>query len=165
MISFIVAMDDNRGIGKNNDLPWRLPADLAYVKKVTLGKTLIMGRKTFDSMGKPLPGRRNVVLTRSEDFQAEGTEVVHSVDEALEKYAGGEDEVMIFGGSDIFKLFLPHADRMYITRIHDTFEADTFFPEVDESEWMIVSQKQGVRDEKNPYDYEFYVYERAAAPV
>lgn len=157
-VSILVAMDERRGIGIQNRLPWRLPADLAYVKRTTMGKALLMGRKTFDSIGKPLPGRYNIVLTRDPAFQVDGVTVVHSVAEALERFA--HEELIIFGGSEIYKLFLPYVDRMYITYLQHTFETDATFPDVDMSEWVLVSNEQGVTDEKNPYTYFFRIYDR-----
>lgn len=155
-ISFIVAYDRNKAIGRNNKLPWRLPADLANVKNITMGHTLVMGRKTYESIGKPLPGRKNVVVTRDPDFSAEGVETVHSVEETLEKY--GQGELFIFGGTEIFKLFLPHADKLFITRIDEEFEADTYFPDMNMEDWNLVSELPGVKDEKNPYSYSFLIY-------
>lgn len=125
MLSFIVAMDENNVIGKDNDLPWYLPNDLKYFKKMTSGHTIIMGRKTFESIGRPLPNRKNIVLTRDQQYKAEGCTVIHSVDE-LESYLH-EDEVFLIGGAELFKTTLPKADRLYITRIHATFDGDTFF--------------------------------------
>lgn len=163
-ISLILAMDEARGIGIDNQLPWRLPADLAFFKKTTLGHTILMGRKTFDSIGKPLPGRHNVILTRDPAFEAAGCEVVHSVEEAVKAYGRGGDketeELFVIGGAELFGLLLPYADRMYITEIAHRFKADTFFPEVDRRQWRVVSREKGIRDEKNPYDYEFVLYER-----
>jgi dihydrofolate reductase len=156
MISFVVAMDENRAIGKDNDLPWYLPNDLKYFKKVTMGKPIVMGRKTYESIGKPLPGRENIVLTRDGNYKAEGITVVHSVDEVLQK----EEEICVIGGSEVFKLFLPVADRLYITEIHETFEADTYFPELNENEWKEVSREPGIIDEKNKYTHDFVVYEK-----
>lgn len=164
IVSFIAAMGENGEIGFEKRMPWRLPADLAFVKRTTMGHTLVMGRRTYESMGKPLPGRTNVVMTQNPDFSAEGVDVVHSVEETLARY-GGVEELFIFGGSEIYRLFFPHADRLYITKIHQTFEADTYFPAFDESEWRIVSRAPGERNEKNPYDYEFLVYERANGRV
>jgi len=158
-VSFIVAMDLQRGIGFENDLPWRLPADMAYFMKTTSGHTVVMGRRTFQSMGnKPLPNRNNVIITRNPDFQAEGCTVIHSVEEANHYFAGVD--VFVIGGADVFQLFMPMAQRMYITLIESEFTADTFFPEFDDEEWEIVSSRQGVKDEKNPYDYSFLIYER-----
>jgi dihydrofolate reductase len=157
-ISYIVAMGRDRSIGKDNKLPWRLPADLAYFKKTTMGHPILMGRKTYDSIGRPLPGRTNVVLTRSQDFQAEGCVVVHTAEEAMERFAA--EELFVTGGTEMFRLFMPYADKMYITWIDAEFEADTFFPEYDEALWRLVSEEPGVTDERNPYAYSFRVYER-----
>lgn len=158
-ISIIVAMDLNRVIGANNDLPWRLPEDLRHVKKITTGHPIIMGRKNYESIGRPLPGRRNIVLTRDKDFKANGCEVVHSVSDIYD-ICKGEEEIFIFGGEQIYKLFLPVTEKIYLTRIHSEFEGDTFFPEIDLNEWKETSVKQGITDEKNPYVYFFHEYER-----
>lgn len=159
-ISLLLAMDRNNGIGFENKLPWRLPADLKYFKETTLGHTIVMGRKTFEAIGsKPLPGRLNVVLTRDRGFEAEGCETAHSLEETLERY-GGEDELFIIGGGEIFVKAMPYADKLYITVIDHEFQVDTYFPEVDAAEWRIASERPGVRDERNPYDYVFRVYER-----
>ena len=160
-VAFLLAMDRNRAIGLRNELPWRLPADLKYVKALTMGHTLLMGRKTYESIGRPLPGRRNVILTRRADYHPAGCEVVRSVEEALSRY-GAEDELFVFGGAEIFRLFLPNVERMYITLIDHEFEADTFFPEMDMGGWELVSNVQGVTDEKNPYTYYFRRYEKKA---
>jgi dihydrofolate reductase len=157
MISFMLAMDENRVIGKDNDLPWRLPADLAYFKRVTMGQPIIMGRKTYDSIGRPLPGRENIVVTRNKDFKAEGITVVHSLQEALEHTKN--TEAFVIGGAQIFKEALPLASRLYITHIYHTFEGDTYFPAITD-EWKVISSEKGVKDEKNPYDYDFVVYEK-----
>jgi dihydrofolate reductase len=157
MISFVVAMDENRAIGKDNDLPWYLPNDLKHFKNVTMGKPIVMGRKTYESIGKPLPGRENIVVTRDEHYQAEGTTVVHSVDEVLKKEA---EELSVIGGTEIFKLFMPVADRLYVTEIHHTFDADTYFPEINRDEWREVSREPGIVDEKNKYPHDFVVYEK-----
>jgi len=160
-ISFIVAMDQNRVIGRNNRLPWHLPADLAFVKKTTWGHPVLMGRKTYESIGRPLPGRTNVIFTRNRDYRAEGCEIVHTVEEAIAKFDGEGKELFILGGAEIYRLFLPIADRIYATEIAHEFEGDTFFPEIDPEIWREVSRQKGIRDEKNPYDYDFVVYERA----
>lgn len=157
MISFVVAMDENRAIGKDNDLPWYLPNDLKHFKKTTMGKPIVMGRKTYESIGKPLPGRENIVVTRDESYKAEGTTIVHSVDEVLKINA---EEICVIGGTEIFNMFLPAADRLYITEIHHTFDADTYFPELSADEWKEVSRKEGIVDEKNKYPHEFVVYEK-----
>jgi dihydrofolate reductase len=157
-ISFIFAMDRNRAIGNDNQLPWHLPADLKFFKKITTGHPILMGRKTYQSIGKPLPGRRNVVITQDPKFTAEGCEIVHSVEEAAAQFE--QEELFVIGGSEIFRLFLPLVDRMYITRIEHEFAADTYFPEVNMQVWTLVSNEQGIQDEKNPYEYYFQLYER-----
>ncbi|MBR0583177.1 type 3 dihydrofolate reductase [Bacillus altitudinis MN12] len=159
MISMIVATGKDRVIGKDNQMPWHLPADLAYFKKVTSGHTIVMGRKTFESIGRALPNRRNIVLTTSSSFQAEGCEVVHSIDDIL-TIAKTEEELLIIGGSKLYEEMMLYADRLYITHIHHSFEGDRFFPYYDEDDWTVVSREKGHRDEKNPYNYEFVVYDR-----
>ncbi|MHA6529000.1 dihydrofolate reductase [Paenibacillus sp. BAC0078] len=160
-ISMIWAMAANNVIGKDNDMPWHLPRDFAYFKAETLGKRMLMGRKTWESLGgKPLKGRTSVVLTRDNSFTPEGAIVVHSLEEAVAE-GRKEDELMIIGGAEIYKLMLPFADKLLVTRIEEEIEGDTRFPEVDWSEWREISSTQGIRDEKNPYDYRFYVYERS----
>ncbi|UCB53949.1 MAG: type 3 dihydrofolate reductase [Thiotrichales bacterium] len=159
LVSIIAAMDRNRLIGNRNQLPWHLPADLAHFKAVTMGKPVIMGRKTFESIGRPLPGRTNIVLTRSADFDADGVITVPSLRQALES-AAGEDEVMIIGGSSIYALALPDADRLYLTYIEDAFEGDAWFPEYDEAQWRVVASERHSADQKNASDYRFVTYER-----
>ncbi|KON87516.1 dihydrofolate reductase [Sporosarcina globispora] len=160
MISLMWAMDENRVIGKDNKLPWHLPEDLKFFKRTTMGHPIAMGRKTWDSIGRPLPGRENIVITRNESFSCEGCTVLNSIDE-LQKYSGEkEDEIFVIGGAEIFKAILPAADRLYLTMIYDQFEGDTYFPEVDMSEWDLLSREKGTRDEKNPYDFEFLIYKR-----
>lgn len=157
-ISFIFAMDRNRAIGINNKLPWHLPADLKFFKTVTMGHPILMGRKTYDSIGKPLPGRRNVILTQNVQFHAEGCEIVHSVEEAVEQFR--DEELFVIGGAEIFRLMASEADRMYITSIDYEFEADTYFSEMDMSAWTLISSEQGEQNEKNPYVYHFQIYDR-----
>jgi len=157
MISLIFAMGKNNALGYNNKMPWHLPADFAYFKNVTMGKPVIMGRKTFESIGKPLSGRINIVISRSKSFSHEGCLVVESVDKAIEQ--AKDKDSFIIGGADIYKAFLPIADRLYITEIDADFEADTFFPNIDYSKWKLISNEHGVKDEKNPYNYKFLVYE------
>lgn len=161
MISFILAMDKNRGIGVDNKLPWRLPEDLKYFKRVTMGAPVVMGRKTFESIGnKPLPGRPNIVVTRDRSYEAPaGAQAVHAAEEVLSQYSK-EQELFVIGGTEIFRLFMPYADRMYITEINEQFPADTHFPEIDKKEWKEVSRERGVKDELNPYEYDFVLYER-----
>ncbi|RNB53096.1 dihydrofolate reductase [Brevibacillus gelatini] len=155
MISLIVAYAKNQVIGKEGNMPWSLPADLKHVKEVTTGKTIVMGRKTFESIGKPLPNRRNVVLTRSRDFHPEGVDVVHSKEEVL-----ALGDVIIFGGAEIYRQFLDVVDRLYITEIDLETEGDTFFPVWDRDAFVLVDKREGVVDEKNVHPHTFYVYER-----
>ncbi|WP_054940865.1 dihydrofolate reductase [Paenibacillus ihuae] len=159
-ISMIWAMGANDVIGKDNDMPWHLPRDFAYFKEQTLGKRMLMGRKTWESLGgKPLKGRKSIVITRDTDFQPEGAEVIHSLEEALAE-GRKEDELMVIGGAEIYRMMLPYADKLIVTRIDEEFEGETKFPEVEWDEWEEVSNVQGIRDEQNPYDYRFYVYHR-----
>lgn len=158
MISIIVATDRNNLIGKDNDLPWRIPADLAYFKKVTMGSTIVMGRKTYESIGKPLPNRRNIILSRQE-FHADGCETLHSLEE-VQHLNKDDEELFIIGGAHIFKEALPIADLLYLTYIDEEFEGDTYFPEVNEHDWKLISSEKGIKDEKNPYDYYFKKYKR-----
>ena len=160
MISLIVAASTNNAIGIRGDLPWRLSGDLKRFKAVTMGKPIIMGRKTWDSIGRPLPGRQNIVITRQPGFSAEGCDVVASVAEAV-ALAGDVDEVMVIGGSQIYELALPSADRIYLTRVHAQLDGDAFFPEVDESQWRLISEERQVADERNDFDYTFRIYDRA----
>ncbi|MED3727124.1 type 3 dihydrofolate reductase [Priestia filamentosa] len=161
MISFIVAMDDNNLIGKDNALPWYLPADLAYFKKVTTNHTIVMGRKTYESIGRPLPNRQNVVLTHSTSFQEDGVTVIHSLDELKEMANHSNEELFIIGGARLYEQLLPVADRLYVTHIRATFDGDTHFPAFLKEEWKIIDSKEHKKDEKNAYDYEFVVYERS----
>lgn len=158
-VSLIVAMDQNRVIGYKNDIPWRIPRDWEYVKNVTKGHSIILGRKNIESIGRALPHRRNIILTRDKEFSFEGCEIVHSIEEVFE-ICKQENELFIFGGEQIYKLFLPYVEKMYITKIHHSFEGDTFFPEVNEMDWKEVSVEKGIKDDQNPYTYYFHVYER-----
>lgn len=160
-ISIIVAIDQFRVIGKDNQLPWHLPADLKYFKSVTLGKPVVMGRKTFESIGKPLPGRENVIISRNPDYQAAGTKTFLNLAAAFD-YLAEHEEIMVLGGAEIFKLALPMADRLYITEIHQSFDGDTYFPEIDENLWQEVSRDKHSPDEKNHYAYDFVVLEKSA---
>ncbi|WDF54120.1 dihydrofolate reductase [Mucilaginibacter sp. KACC 22063] len=158
IVSAIVAVSTNNAIGKNNQLLWHLPADLKHFKQITTGHTVIMGRKTFDSVGKPLPNRRNIIVTR-QTIQIEGCEVVSSVEAALALCAS-EDEVFIVGGAEIYRLAMPLTNRIYLTRVHKDFEADTFFPEIDENDWKITSQEDFDADEKNNIPYSYITLDR-----
>ncbi|REL31724.1 type 3 dihydrofolate reductase [Thalassotalea euphylliae] len=160
VLSMIVAHADNRVIGKDNDMPWHLPADLAYFKQTTLGKPVIMGRKTFESIGRPLPGRQNIVITRNASYVADGVEVVDSIEAAL-ALTQGVEEVMVIGGGAIYQHCLPAADKLYITHIEASIEGDTQFPEYDvEKDWLLTSNTVRAADEKNAYALNFCVYER-----
>ncbi|MDR4925993.1 dihydrofolate reductase [Peribacillus sp. YIM B13472] len=160
MISLIVAMDQNRVIGKNNELPWHLPADLQYFKKVTMGHPIVMGRKTFESIGRVLPGRENVIVTRNQDFKAEGCVVLHDIAQIKTFADNRDEEVFVIGGAEIFKEILPVTDRLYITEIHETFEGDTFFPVIDENHWDKISSNPGSIDEKNRYSHDFIILQK-----
>ena len=152
-------MDRNRLIGAENRLPWHLPADLRHFKQVTMGKPVLMGRKTFKSLGRPLPGRHNIIITREPGFVAEGCTVVHSVDEALA--AGSRNpEVMVIGGASFYAQLLPRCQRMYFTLVDGEFEGDTFFPTYDVTHWREVERRNFEADEENPFRYSFVVLER-----
>lgn len=158
MISLLVAHDPDRVIGKENQLPWHIPEDLAYFKRVSMGKGIVMGRKTFESIGRPLPGRLNIVVTRNPEFQAEGVTVAHTLNEAIEKAKAYHDEVMIIGGAEIFRLALGMADRMYITFIQKHFEGDTFFPLYGD-EWKLTEVSEDYHSADGT-PYSFLVYEK-----
>jgi dihydrofolate reductase len=157
-ISLIWAQDENGLIGKAGRLPWRLPADMAWFRRQTMGKPILMGRKTFESIGKPLPGRRNLVLSR-QDMAIEGCTVVHGLDDARTA-AFDAEEIMVIGGAEIYALALPEAERMYVTRIHHGFEGDVYFPPFEKGQWEEVLREDHGPDEKNPYAYSFIIFER-----
>jgi len=159
IISLIFAMDRNRLIGADGGLPWRLPADLQYFKSVTMGKPVLMGRKTYETIGKPLKGRHNIVITRDTSYKAPGCTVVHSPQDALHA-AGDAPEVMIIGGAEIYRQFLPHAQRLYVTRIADSFSGDTYFPEISPEHWQTVWQEKHEADARNPHPFCFAVMHR-----
>lgn len=160
MISLIWAMDENRVIGLHNELPWRLPEDLKFFKRVTIGHPIAMGRKTYESIGKPLPGRENIVITRDESFHPDGCVVMNSIQDFFEYEDRLDGEVFVIGGAEIFKEVLPKADKLYLTMIHEQFEGDTFFPVFHIDQWELESREIGLKNEKNPYDYEFLIYKR-----
>lgn len=160
MIDFLLAMDKNRLIGKDNDLPWHLPADLKYFKKTTMGHPVVMGRKTFESIGKPLPGRKNIVLTRDRAYHPEHVDVFHSVEALLTGGAARNEECFVIGGAQVFKALFPYADRLYITRIDAEFEGNVYFEGFDEKKWRLVSEKKGTVDEKNRFPHAFLIYEK-----
>ncbi|MFN3234477.1 MAG: type 3 dihydrofolate reductase [Gammaproteobacteria bacterium] len=155
MLNAIVAMSQNRVIGINNQLPWHLPADLAHFKKTTLGHAILMGRKTFDSIGKPLPNRTNIVLSRDQSLSLPGCQVVHSLEQALEQTT--DNSLFLIGGATLYQQFLPKISRLYLTIIHKEFEGDAFFPELNLNEWQEVHAEHHQADDKNPYDYSFYI--------
>ncbi|WP_175991286.1 dihydrofolate reductase [Bacillus sp. Marseille-Q1617] len=160
MISFIVAMDSKSAIGKNNELPWHLPADLAFFKRVTMGNPIVMGRKTFESIGRALPGRENVIVTRDRQYRAKDCTIIHSVEKISEIQSSTTEEMFVIGGAEIFKEVFPIADRLYITLIEEEFGGDTFFPSFNQDEWELISKEKGPTDDKNPYDYYFLTYDR-----
>lgn len=163
-LALIVAAARNHAIGRDNQLPWHLPQDLKYFKSVTLGKPIIMGRKTFESIGRPLPGRTNVVVTRQLDWLAEGVQVAHTLKAAIaladglpcDELTGGE--LMVIGGAEIYRHALPLADRIYLTRVNVDVDGDAFFPELNEAQWHKISAVSG--EATAPFDYEFQVWER-----
>ncbi|MBT5485373.1 MAG: type 3 dihydrofolate reductase [Gammaproteobacteria bacterium] len=165
-ISLVWAMAQNRIIGRNNNLPWHLPEDLKYFKRITLGKPVIMGRKTFESIGKPLPGRTNIVVTRNADFSAEGVKTVNSLSaaKALCESIGeidGISEAMVIGGAEIYTQAMPVADRLYLTEVHANVDGDTFFPEFDRSLWKEVAREDFDASGPNPYAYSFIVLDKS----
>lgn len=159
MISLIVAMDQNRVIGSHGELPWRLPADMRYFKSVTMGKPVIMGRKTYETIGKPLHGRKNIVMTRAKDYDAPGCTVVHSGEAALDA-AMDAPEVMIIGGAEIYRHFLPQADRLFVTQIEASFEGETLFPPIAQDQWRTVWEEHHAANEGHPYSFRFVILKR-----
>jgi len=160
IVSLIVAVGLKDEIGKAGKMPWHLPADLQHFKRNTLGKPVLMGRKTLEAIGRPLPERRNLVLTRDATFRAPGCETVTSLDAAIAA-AGQAPELMVIGGGEVYRLAWSRADRVYLTRIQADVEgADTFFPKLEAKQWREVSREDHRADEKNPYDYSFITYER-----
>jgi dihydrofolate reductase len=158
LIVLIGAMSQNRVIGKNNQLPWQLPADLAYFKAITVGQTVVMGRNTFESLGRPLAGRTNIVLSATSTFQPPGVLVARSIKMILDR--AKTETIFIIGGSCIYHLFLPYAKRIYLTLIEAVFEGDVFFPEINAT-WQLVSEIRGFQDLQNPLPHRFLVYEKA----
>jgi dihydrofolate reductase len=161
IVSIIVAMADNRVIGIENRLPWSLPADMKWFRQQTLGKPVLMGRKTFDSIGKPLPGRRNIVVTRDATLAIEGCEVVSSADVALE-LCHDEAEVMIIGGASFYEQMLPRADRLYLTLVHADVAGDAHFPAINFNEWREIERHDHNADSANPFNYSFVILERCS---
>lgn len=164
-VSLIVAMSQNRVIGRQNQMPWHLPDELKYFKRVTMGKPVVMGRNTFESIGKPLPGRPNIIVTRNPDYDADGISIVASVEESLElaeqlTERDANAEVMVIGGAQIFAVTLPLADRLYLTEVHAVVDGDVFFPEFSPIDWRLVSREDHAADGANPYAYSVLVLER-----
>ncbi len=161
IISFVAAAAENNVIGKNNQLPWHLPNDLKFFKNTTWAMPVIMGRKTYESFGKPLRGRTNIVITSRPSWQAEGVIAVNNMDAALAAAADTDaKEVFIIGGGEIFRQSYPLADKIYLTRVHTSVDGDVFFPEIPESEWQLVSNLDFTADEKHRYAYSFQVWKR-----
>ena len=158
-ISLIVALSTNRVIGANQRIPWHLSADLKRFKALTWGKPILMGRKTHESIGRPLPGRHNIILTTAPDYQAEGCSVAHSLTEAMD-LAGDADELMIIGGAALYESFLPQADRLYLTLIEREFDGDTYFPEFAPADWREVENQSVADDPSVDFAYRFVVLER-----
>ncbi|WP_426415731.1 dihydrofolate reductase [Aestuariirhabdus sp. LZHN29] len=164
-IAMIAAVAENGAIGINNKLPWYLPGDLRYFKAVTMGKPVIMGRKTFDSLRKPLPGRTNIVITRDLNYQPEGVKVVHSLEDGLELaqnigLINGLDEMMVIGGEQIYRLALEKADRLYLTKVYQSFDGDAWFPEVDLSQWSEVQREDHFSEDEPPMQFSYLVLDR-----
>lgn len=161
LVSQIAAMSKNRVIGRNNQLPWHMPDDLAYFFRITRGRHIIMGRKNFEANGKALPNRLNIVVTRNPDYQAPGCLVFHSVEDALQySLDSGEEEVFIVGGGSIYQATLDRTDRIYITLIEAWIEGDVFFPVIDLANWTLISEEKHTADQRNTFDYTYLIYER-----
>ncbi len=164
-LSLICAMDENLVIGRNNSLPWHLPEDLKYFKKTTMGNSIIMGRKTYESIGKPLRGRTNIIVSRNRDYEVENARVVNSLSEAIElaeniAFIDGSLEAFVIGGAELFEEALTLVNRLHLTMVHAEVDGDTWFPEFDLSEWSEVSREYYEADEANPYDYSICVLQR-----
>ncbi|MES2653619.1 MAG: dihydrofolate reductase [Bacteroidota bacterium] len=158
-LTIIVAISENNAIGKNNQLLWHLPADLKHFKEITTGHTIIMGRKTYDSIGKPLPNRRSIVITRSTDLVIDGVEVVNSLNEAIE-LCKSDEQAFIIGGAEIYNQAMPYATAIHLTKVHQQYEADAFFPEINPTVWKEINSVTYPADEKNNVAYTFSTLER-----
>lgn len=161
MLSIIVAIANKNVIGKDNTLIWHLPEDLKRFKTITSGKTIIMGRRTFESLGRVLPNRKHIVLCNDMEMNIdnENVEIVGDI-KCLDKYINSDEENFIIGGATIYRLLMPYANKMYITKINQDFDGDAFFPEIKEEEWEIINTEQGIKNDENPYDYEYITYKR-----
>jgi dihydrofolate reductase len=161
VLKILVAFDENRVIGKNNTLIWHLPADLKRFKSLTTGHVIIMGRKTFESIGKPLPNRTTIVISRQADLQIEGVIIAHSVEEAILKAKSiTREDIFIVGGAEIYTLSLALADQILVTQLHDIFEGDAYFPEIPMETFEVTEKERGITDEKNAYQYSYITYTR-----
>lgn len=161
MLSIIVAKANNNVIGKDNTLIWHLPEDLKRFKALTTGKTIIMGRKTFDSLGRILPNRKHVVITRNLDFKVDSdmVKVIHEIKE-LKEYINSKEECFVIGGGVIYNMLMPYVDKIYVTQLNEDFEGDTYFPIIDENIWKIEKREEGIKNQENPYNYEYIDYIR-----
>lgn len=159
MLSIIVAIANENVIGKDNKLIWHLPEDLKRFKEITSGHTIIMGRKTFESLGRVLPNRKHIILCNDMKMSIdnENVEIVNDISK-LDKYINTDEECFVIGGATIYKLLMPYANKMYITKINQSFEGDVYFPEIKETEWKEISREKGLNNEENPYDYEYITY-------
>mgnify|MGYP001821762408 CR=1 FL=1 len=165
-LALIVAAAENDVIGRDNQLPWHLPKDLAYFKRETMGKPIVMGRKTFESIGRPLPGRTNLVISRNPDWQAEGVRTLPTIESAFAlareiALIDGAEELMVIGGAEIYAAALPLADRIYLTRVHAEVAGDAHLPAINWSQWRELSREHHSAGDGNPYDYSFVIYERS----
>ncbi len=158
-VTLIVAVADNGVMGRDNALPWHLPDDLKRFKRLTMGKPMVMGRKTFESIGKPLPGRLNIVVTRDTNYRHEGVKVVHGTDQALEA-AADAPEVMVIGGAELFRLFLPSASRIHLTRVHANVDGDVIWPALDTRQWEVIERERHEADERHAHAMTFEVWEK-----
>jgi len=164
IISLIAAMGKGRVIGIENRLPWRLPADMKHFRALTLGKAVLMGRKTFESIGKPLANRTNIVVTQDRQFRADGVRVAHSIEAAL-ALAGDQAEIMVIGGASFYDQLLPRAQRLYLTEIHQDFPGDAYFPAWSAEQWREIAREDHAPDDANPYPYSFITLERCQATI
>jgi len=158
-ISIVVAMSSNSLIGREGGLPWRLSEDLKHFKSITMGKPIVMGRLTYESIGRPLPGRENIILTRDPEYKAEGCTIIHQLDQ-MKSSASDADELMIIGGAQLYLETLPMANKLFVTEVHAELDGDTFFPDLDRSQWREIERQRFKADEKNDFDFSFVVLER-----
>lgn len=158
MINIITAISRNRVIGNKGSLPWKLPEDMRHFVRTTTGCSVVMGRKTFDSIGKPLKDRTNIILTRDNNYKKEGCLIFHDIESIIEKF--DKENLMVIGGEEIYRQFLPYADRIYLTFIDKNFDGDTFFPDYQDGSWIKESEEKGIKNKDNPYDYYFQIYSK-----